>query len=47
MEQEQEQVKEPGKGKVKETDNKNSEKMKALRAAMDKIEKSYGKGSIM
>ena len=25
----------------------NSEKMKALRAAMDKIEKSYGKGSIM
>src|SRR5690554_1796223 len=26
---------------------KNSEKMKALRAAMDKIEKTYGKGSIM
>ncbi|MDD4778278.1 MAG: recombinase RecA [Fermentimonas sp.] len=26
---------------------KNSEKLKALRAAMDKIEKTYGKGSIM
>ena len=25
----------------------NSEKLKALRAAMDKIEKTYGKGSIM
>ena len=25
----------------------NSDKLKALRAAMDKIEKSYGKGSIM
>src|SRR5690606_26675157 len=45
MEQEQDQVKEPAKGKEKE--NKNSEKMKALRAAMDKIEKTYGKGSIM
>ena len=30
---------------IKET--KNSEKLKALRAAMDKIEKTYGKGSIM
>ena len=28
-------------------DTKNSEKQKALRAAMDKIEKTYGKGSIM
>ena len=27
--------------------NNNSEKLKALRAAMDKIEKTYGKGSIM
>lgn len=26
---------------------KSSEKLKALRAAMDKIEKTYGKGSIM
>ena len=25
----------------------NADKLKALRAAMDKIEKSYGKGSIM
>jgi recombination protein RecA len=25
----------------------NSEKLKALRAAMDKIEKTYGKGAIM
>ena len=25
----------------------NSDKLKALQAAMDKIEKSYGKGSIM
>ncbi len=38
--------------KTKETEAKgaiapNSEKLKALRAAMDKIEKSYGKGSIM
>ncbi|MDR1719336.1 MAG: recombinase RecA [Dysgonamonadaceae bacterium] len=32
---------------VKETAMPNAEKMKALRAAMDKIEKSYGKGSIM
>lgn len=34
----------------KETDGKpaiNSDKLKALRAAMDKIEKNYGKGSIM
>lgn len=30
-----------------EKENKNSEKMKALQAAMDKIEKTYGKGSIM
>lgn len=28
-------------------ENNNSEKLKALRAAMDKIEKTYGKGSIM
>jgi len=38
--------------KTKETEGKgavapNAEKLKALRAAMDKIEKSYGKGSIM
>jgi len=31
----------------KEQVNPNSEKLKALRAATDKIEKSYGKGSIM
>jgi len=31
----------------KEKVNPNAEKQKALRAAMDKIEKSYGKGSIM
>jgi recombination protein RecA len=31
----------------KEQVNPNTEKLKALRAAMDKIEKSYGKGSIM
>ena len=31
----------------KEQTNPNSEKLKALRAAMDKIEKNYGKGSIM
>lgn len=30
-----------------EKENKNSEKLKALQAAMDKIEKTYGKGSIM
>lgn len=30
-----------------EEKSNNSEKLKALRAAMDKIEKSYGKGSIM
>lgn len=30
-----------------EEKNHNSEKLKALRAAMDKIEKSYGKGAIM
>ncbi len=32
---------------AEEKDNVNSEKLKALRAAMDKIEKTYGKGSIM
>ena len=33
---------------AKEKDNKvNTEKEKALRATMDKIEKTYGKGSIM
>jgi recombination protein RecA len=32
---------------MKEQANPNSEKLKALRAAMDKIEKNYGKGSIM
>ena len=32
---------------AEEKDNKNNEKLKALRAAMDKIEKTYGKGSIM
>ncbi|GHT72681.1 protein RecA [Bacteroidia bacterium] len=32
---------------VKETAAPNAEKLKALRAATDKIEKSYGKGSIM
>jgi recombination protein RecA len=31
----------------KENSSTNSEKLKALRAAMDKIEKTYGKGSIM
>jgi len=31
----------------KEQVNPNTEKLKALRAAMDKIEKNYGKGSIM
>ncbi|MDR1742704.1 MAG: recombinase RecA [Dysgonamonadaceae bacterium] len=31
----------------KENNSTNSEKLKALRAAMDKIEKTYGKGSIM
>ena len=31
----------------KEQVNPNAEKLKALRAAMDKIEKNYGKGSIM
>jgi recombination protein RecA len=31
----------------KETVNPNTEKLKALRVAMDKIEKNYGKGSIM
>lgn len=31
---------------AEEKDN-NNEKLKALRAAMDKIEKTYGKGSIM
>jgi recombination protein RecA len=32
---------------MSEEKNNNSEKIKALRAAMDKIEKSFGKGSIM
>jgi recombination protein RecA len=32
---------------MSEEKNSNSEKLKALRAAMDKIEKSFGKGSIM
>lgn len=32
---------------MSEEKNINSEKLKALRAAMDKIEKTYGKGSIM
>ena len=32
---------------VKEQTTPNAEKLKALRAAMDKIEKSYGRGSIM
>ncbi|MCL1937932.1 MAG: recombinase RecA [Candidatus Azobacteroides sp.] len=32
---------------VKEQAGSNAEKLKALRAAMDKIEKNYGKGSIM
>jgi recombination protein RecA len=32
---------------MSEEKNNNSEKLKALRAAMDKIEKSFGKGSIM
>ena len=31
----------------KENNTVNGEKLKALRAAMDKIEKTYGKGSIM
>jgi recombination protein RecA len=35
------------KSEMKEQVNPNSEKLKALRAAMDKIEKNYGKGSIM
>ncbi len=38
------EVKEKG---TKETTTPNAEKLKALRAAMDKIEKNYGKGSIM
>jgi recombination protein RecA len=33
--------------KTKPTENSNAEKLKALHAAMDKIEKNYGKGSIM
>lgn len=32
---------------AEEKENKGGEKLKALRAAMDKIEKTYGKGSIM
>ncbi|GHT60801.1 protein RecA [Bacteroidia bacterium] len=33
--------------KAKPAENSNAEKLKALHAAMDKIEKNYGKGSIM
>ena len=33
--------------KENKANEKSSEKLKALRAAMDKIEKTYGKGSIM
>ena len=33
--------------KTKPAENSNAEKLKALHAAMDKIEKNYGKGSIM
>jgi recombination protein RecA len=33
--------------KTKPAENNNAEKLKALHAAMDKIEKNYGKGSIM
>jgi recombination protein RecA len=33
--------------KAKPAENSNAEKLKALQAAMDKIEKNYGKGSIM
>ncbi|GHT42503.1 protein RecA [Bacteroidia bacterium] len=36
-----------GKSEKVEKADANSEKMKALKAAMDKIEKNYGKGSIM
>lgn len=35
------------KQKANKVNEKSSEKLKALRAAMDKIEKTYGKGSIM
>ena len=34
-------------GGVESPQPNNSEKLKALQAAMDKIEKSFGKGSIM
>ena len=40
-------AKEENKQTGKEIAGNNSEKLKALRAAMDKIEKNYGKGSIM
>jgi hypothetical protein len=33
--------------KTTETVNPNSEKLKALKLTMDKIEKDYGKGSVM
>ena len=42
-----EKEKNSGMKEQKEQVNPGSEKLKALRAAMDKIEKSYGKGSIM
>ena len=38
---------EEGKQPAAEKPAVNADKMKALRAAMDKIEKNYGKGSIM
>jgi recombination protein RecA len=40
-------AKEKEKEETQEQPSANAEKLKALRAAMDKIEKSYGKGSIM
>ena len=33
--------------KTADVSNNNSEKMKALKLTMDKIEKDYGKGSVM
>ena len=38
---------EEGKQPAAEKPAVNADKLKALRAAMDKIEKNYGKGSIM
>ena len=35
------------KKKTTETANPNSEKLKALKLTIDKIEKDYGKGSVM